>query len=54
MAATAFTSQSLPLLENGWPSSQLVRETRERVDRNANTPLLVTEFCARLRALAGK
>ena len=33
---------------------ELVRETRERVDRNANTPLLVTEFCARLRALAGK
>ena len=33
---------------------QLVRETRERVDRNANTPLLVTEFCARLRTLTGK
>ena len=32
----------------------LAEETRRRVDRNANTPLLVTEFCARLRMLAGK
>lgn len=33
---------------------ELARETRLRVDRNANTSLLVTEFCAKLRSLAGK
>ena len=32
----------------------LAEETRLRVDRNANTSLLVTEFCARLRELAGQ
>ena len=32
----------------------LAEETRLRVDRNANTSLLVTEFCAQLRELAGQ
>ena len=33
---------------------ELTRQTREAVDRNANTPLLVTDFCARLRSLSGQ
>ncbi len=32
----------------------LAQKTQNRVDRNANTALLMTEFCAQLRELAGR